>query len=75
MPSPVRPQPLVADVAFRARSLGIVEVPRLTAAALCVVVVAFAGEVAAPVALACVAAVCVGLVIAEAALRQAQPSR
>ena len=57
---------LVADVAFRARSLGVVEVPRLVAAALCVAVVAFAGDVAAPIALACVAAVCVGLVIAEA---------
>jgi low temperature requirement protein LtrA len=57
---------LLADVAFRVRSLGVVEVPRLVAAALCLVVVAIAGEVAAPVALACVAAVCVGLVIVDA---------
>jgi len=65
---------LVADVAFRARSLGVVEAPRLVAAALCVAIVAFAGQVAAPVALACVAAVCVGLVIAEA-VRVAPTSR
>jgi len=63
---------LVADVAFRARSLGVIEAPRLVAAALCVVVVAFAGEVAAPIALACVAAVCVGLVIAEAVRARAR---
>ncbi len=62
---------LASDVAFRARSLGVVDLPRLIAAALCVAVIAIAGQVDAPVALACIAVVCVALVAHEAVPAQA----
>jgi low temperature requirement protein LtrA len=56
---------LAGDVAFRARSLGVVEAPRLVAAALCLALIAIAGAFDAPVVLACVAVVCGGLVLHE----------
>src|SRR5215211_159380 len=57
---------LLADVAFRLRTLGVLEVPRVLAAAACVALIALAGVAVAPVLLAGVAVVCVALVVYEA---------
>jgi low temperature requirement protein LtrA len=56
---------LLADVAFRARSLGVVEAPRLVAAVACVALIALADLAVAPVVLGCVAVVCVLLVVQQ----------
>jgi low temperature requirement protein LtrA len=57
---------LLSDVAFRLRALGVLEVPRVLAAAACVALIALAGVAVAPVLLAGVAVVCVALVVYEA---------
>jgi low temperature requirement protein LtrA len=58
---------LAGDVAFRRRCLGLVERPRLLAAAACLALVPLATALPALAALACVAAVCAALVAAESA--------
>jgi low temperature requirement protein LtrA len=56
---------LLADVAFRRRTLRLVEAPRLAAAAACAAVLPLATAVPALAALAIVAAICIALVVYE----------
>jgi low temperature requirement protein LtrA len=56
---------LLADVAFRARCLGVLERPRVVAAAACAVTIPLATAIPALAALAVVAAICAALVAYE----------
>jgi low temperature requirement protein LtrA len=65
---------LVADVAFRRRCLGLLERPRLVAAAVCAATLPLATAIPALAALALVAAICAALVAYESFTPRAAPA-